>query len=207
MLASRMVILKTDGEFWLQAAAESLVISASNENFATCALRPSVLFGPGDPQLVPSLHACIAKHETPFILSDGAAVWDITFVSNAADAHVLAAENLMSSRTAAREVFFISNNQPLPFRDFSLAVWAEFGHYPPFQVHVPQSVAYVFGCVGEYVTWLTGKSTTLSRGSVKDACETRYFNCEKAGKILGYFPNIGMVDGTRIACEVCSLAS
>jgi sterol-4alpha-carboxylate 3-dehydrogenase (decarboxylating) len=121
----------------------------------TCALRPSVLFGPGDYQLIPSIHACIAKYETWFIIGDGFNLWDVTHVSNVADAHVLAAENLMTSRTAAGEAFFIQNNEPITFRDFCLAIWAHFGHVPSFEVHIPEALAYVAGLVCEWATWAT----------------------------------------------------
>ena len=183
--------------------AEALVLSANDEKFSTCALRPSVLFGPGDHQLIPSVHACIAKGETPFVIGDGDNLWDVTYVSNIADAHILAVENLLSStRTAAGEAIFISNEQPITFRDFCLAVWREFGHIPPIEFHIPLSVAAFAGYVAEWVTWLTGTPTTLSRGSVLDACGVRYCSGEKARKLLGYRPRIGIEEGIRISCKV-----
>lgn len=168
----------------------------------TCALRPSVLFGPGDYQLIPSIHACIAKYETPFIIGDGFNLWDVTHVSNVADAHVLAAENLMTSRTARGEAFFIQNNEPITFRDFCLAIWAHFGHIPPFEIHIPEALAYLAGLVCELATWATRSSTTLSRGSVRDACAVRYACGDKAKFILGYEPRIGIEEGIRLSCEV-----
>lgn len=169
---------------------------------ATCSLRPSVLCGPGDYQLVPAIHACIAKWETPFIIGDGFNLWDVTYVTNIADAHVLAVENLVTSRTAAGEAFFIQNNEPITFRDFCLAIWAHFGHTPPFEVRIPESIAYVAGLLCECATWFTGTTTTLSRGSVKDACAVRYASGEKAKAILGYETRIGMDDAVRLSCEV-----
>jgi sterol-4alpha-carboxylate 3-dehydrogenase (decarboxylating) len=83
------------------------VLAAKDEKLSTCALRPSVIFGPGDYQLIPSLHTCIAKGETPFVIGSGENLWDVTYVSNIADAHVLAVENLLSEKTAAGEAFFI----------------------------------------------------------------------------------------------------
>lgn len=169
---------------------------------ATCALRPSVLCGPGDYQLVPAIHACIEKGETPFVIGDGFNLWDVTYVTNVADAHVLAAENLMSSKTAAAESFFIQNNEPLTFRDFCLAIWAHFGHTPSFEVRVPQALAYFAGLVSECATWVTGAATTLSRGSVRDACSIRYASGEKAKRILGYEAKVGIEEGIRLSCEV-----
>ena len=178
------------------------MLAASDEKLATCALRPSVLFGPRDYQLIPSIHACIAKGETPWVIGNGDNMWDVTYVTNVADAHVLAAENLLSTRTAAGEAFFISNNEPIPFRDFCLAVWAQFGHYPRFQIHIPESVAIFVGTLAEWTTWLMGTPTTLSSGSVMDAYGTRYCNGAKARNILGYEPRVGIEEGIRISCEV-----
>lgn len=168
----------------------------------TCALRPSVLCGPGDYQLVPSIHACIAKYETSFFIGNGFNLWDITHVDNAADAHVLAIENLLSSRTAAGEAFFIQNNEPIVFRDFCLAIWAHFGHVPPFEMHIPKSLAYFAGLACETVTWLMGTTTTLSRGSVQDACATRYASGNKAREVLGYEARISIEEAIRLSCEV-----
>lgn len=171
---------------------------------ATCALRPSVLCGPGDPQLLPPIYACIAKWETPFVIGNGTNLWDVTYVTNIADAHVLAAENLISSQTAAGEAFFIQNNEPIAFRDFCVAIWAHFGHVPPFEIHIPESLALLAGWVCEILTWLTGSTTTLSRGSVGDACAVRYASGEKARRILGYEARVGMEEAIRLSCEVSS---
>lgn len=178
-----------------------MVLAANGEKLLTCALRPSVLFGPGDYQLIPSVHACITKGETPFIIGDGENLWDVTYVDNIADAHMLAVENLLSTKTAAGEAIFISNQEPVPFREFCLAVWGNFGHYRPYQIRIPQALATSVGHLAEWVTWLTGNQTTLSSGSVKDACSIRYCNGEKARKILGYSPRFSIEEGIRISCK------
>ena len=178
------------------------MLGACDGRLATCALRPSVLFGPRDYQLIPSIHACIAKGETPFVVGDGENLWDVTYVDNVADAHVLAVENLLSTRSAAGEAILISNEEPITFRDFCLEVWKNFGHYPAYQLHIPVTLASFFGRIAEVATWLTNTPTTLSRGSVLDACSTRYCSGEKARKILGYKPRVGIEEGIRISCIV-----
>ncbi|KAL8922924.1 MAG: hypothetical protein Q9208_004886 [Pyrenodesmia sp. 3 TL-2023] len=183
-----------------KATAEALVLAASDDDMSTCALRPSVVFGPGDPQLVPSLHACIEKGETPFGIGDGLNMWDVTYVANVADAHLLAVENLLLTGTAAGQAIFISNEQPLPFRDFCLAVWKEFGHLPPFEVRIPERLAMFAGWVAECASWITGSAATLSRGSVMDACQVRYCTGMGAREILGYKPRVGIEEGLRISC-------
>jgi len=160
--------------------------------------------GPGDYQLVPSIHACIAKSETPFIIGNADNLWDVTYVTNIADAHVLAAENLVSKATpsAAGECFFIQNNTPITFRDFSLAIWKEFNHYPPFEITIPENLAWFAGLLAEMASWVTGSEfPTLSRGSVNDACAMRYASGEKALRILGYEPRVGLEEGIKLSCE------
>ncbi|KAL8887598.1 MAG: hypothetical protein Q9215_004851 [Flavoplaca cf. flavocitrina] len=142
------------------------------------------------------------KYETPFVVGNGLNLWDLTYVDNVADAHVLAMENLLSTRTAAGQAIFISNEQPVPFRDFSLAVWKGFGHDPPFQVTIPLRVATLAASVAELLTWLSGYPSTISRGSVQDACQVRYCNGAKARDVLGYKPRISVQDGIRISCGV-----
>ncbi|KAJ5722460.1 hypothetical protein N7488_000495 [Penicillium malachiteum] len=148
-----------------------------------------------------TIHACIAKYETPFIIGTGRNLWDVTHVSNITDSHILAVENLVTSRTAAGEAFFIQNNEPITFRDFCLAIWAYFGHIPPFEIQIPEILAYLAGLLCEIVTWLTGTTTTLSRGSVRDACAVRYARGDKAKEILGYEARIGIEDAIRLTCE------
>lgn len=172
---------------------------------STCALRPSVLFGEGDYQLIPSIHACIQKGEMPYVVGDGNNLWDITYAGNIADAHVLAVENLLSSKTAAGEAIFLSNEEPIAFRDLCLAIWANFHRYPAYTFHIPVWIATFTGFVAEWVTWITGTSTTLSRGSVLDACATRYCSGAKARRLLGYRPRVGIEEGLRISCAVCQV--
>lgn len=152
--------------------------------------------------MIPSIHACISKSEMPYVVGDGENLWDVTYAGNIADAHVLAVENLLSSRTAAGEAIFVSNEEPITFRDLCLAVWAHFGHYPSYTFHIPVWIATFTGFVAEWVTWMTGTSTTLSQGSVLDACATRYCSGAKARQLLDYKPRVGIEEGLRISCAV-----
>ncbi|KAF3005929.1 hypothetical protein E8E13_009922 [Curvularia kusanoi] len=148
-----------------KALAESLVLSAttSSHSFTTCSLRLSPILGPHDPTVIPRLHACIPTFQTPFdIGSSSTALQDYIYVSNAADAHVLAVSNLLGPQTAAGEAFFITNGQPVPLRHICLAVWREFGHVPKFTVKLPEGLAWWMGLGAEGWAWLTGMETGLS---------------------------------------------
>ncbi|KAI9658810.1 MAG: erg26, C-3 sterol dehydrogenase [Alyxoria varia] len=186
-----------------KAAAETLVLSTNSSEFKTCSLRPSTICGREDYQLVPAIAACISKGETPFILGNGDNIYDFTFVDNVAHAHVLAVENMLSPEpTAAGHAMFISNGQPITFRDFMLAIWAQFEHVPPFTVSIPRRVACVAGFVYEWANWLAGmEAETVCKGSVMDATQKAYADLSKARKILGYTPVVDIWDGVRISCD------
>ena len=185
-----------------KAEAEGLVLGANSKTFSTCALRPSVILGENDYQLIPAIHACIAKGETPYVIGNGDNLYDFVYVGNIADAHVLAVEKLMSTKTAAGEAILISNGEPVTFRDFCLAVWGAFDHVPPYTVYIPAGVARFGGLLSECYTRLTGSPATLSRGSVGDAIGTRYANIAKARELLGYEPQVDLADAVRLSVEV-----
>ena len=195
-----------------KARAEALVLAANDlepsdeerkgKPFLTTALRPCVLFGPEDYQLIPSIHACIAKGEMPYILGDGLNMWDVADVRNVAHAHVLAAENLLSSKpTAAGEAFFIGNGGPIPLRDFCREIWKQWDAYPSREVHVPEDLGRIFAGVTHFFGSLMGMKPTLTPGTVADGCAMRYCSEKKAMTILGYKPIIGLEEGIRESCE------
>ena len=188
-----------------QAAAERLVLDAMDDTFVTCSLRPSVFFGPGDFLVIPTVYDILKRGQTAYEIGEPFGLRDISYVDNIADAHVLAAENLVSSRTAAGEAFFIQNNEPIPFRDFCLAIWAFFGHIPPYHIRIPVFLALVAGFIAEIVAWVTGSPLLLSRGAVKELSTMRYANGDKAERVLGYEPRIKLDEGLRITLEVGSV--
>ncbi|KAJ4300869.1 hypothetical protein N0V90_002957 [Kalmusia sp. IMI 367209] len=181
--------------------AEGLVLAANTPTFKTCALRSAPIFGPHDPVTIPTIHGCIANGETPFILGSGTNLQDYVYVSNVADAHVLAVRNLLGSGTAAGEAFFITNDEPVTVRDLCLAVWKEFDHYPPFEIRIPDGLAWWLGWGVEWVSWAAGTKGTFSRGVILDATKTRYVSIEKARSILGYEPRVDLPEALRISCQ------
>lgn len=149
-----------------------------------------------------ALHACIARKETSFRLGNCHNLMDFVSVQNVADAHILAARNLLSeSRSAAGQALFISNDEPVYFRDFMLATWAQFGHIPPFEVSIPIWLASSLGLACEVIAWVTGIEGSLSRGSVLDAIAVKYADISRAKELLGYRPRVSTADGLKEACD------
>src|SRR4029077_14290 len=80
---------------YTKACAEQAVLAANCDTFRTSALRPHLIWGPGDTHLVPRL---LLRARTGRLrrVGDGANLVDITYVENAADAHLQAADKLSS---------------------------------------------------------------------------------------------------------------
>jgi 2-alkyl-3-oxoalkanoate reductase len=96
---------------YTKACAEQAVLSANDDEFRTCALRPHLIWGPRDTHLIPRL---IARAEAGRLrrVGDGTNLVDITYVENAAAAHLQVADALVDvqhgspdpAETADREV-------------------------------------------------------------------------------------------------------
>lgn len=186
-----------------KAMAEAYVLSSqhADNGLVACALRPCTIIGPGDTTVMALFYDCIEKNETNFIVGDGDNFYDFMYIDNAVDAHILAAENLLTTKTAAGLAFFISNQEPVYFWDFLAYVWAQFGHAPTWRIYIPTSIAWLVGMILEIITWFTGREATLDRGSVQDGIGTRYSNNNRAKRILGYTPKVGIAEGVRLSCE------
>ncbi|KAK4897533.1 hypothetical protein LTR27_004677 [Elasticomyces elasticus] len=183
--------------------AESYVLSPehADKGLMACALRPCTIFGPTDTAVISIFHELIAKGETSFIVGDGDNLYDFMYIDNAVLAHMLAVENLLTTRTAAGQAFFISNEEPVYFWDFLAFVWAQFGHVPRYRVHIPESIAWMAALVFECKTWVAGGANTLNRGSVRDGVRSQFAHNGKARDILRYKPTVGLTEGVRRTCE------
>ncbi|NWR53934.1 NSDHL protein, partial [Bucorvus abyssinicus] len=73
---------------------EVLHANDPDNDFLTTAIRPHGIFGPGDPQLVPTLIQAAQGGKMKFIIGDGKNLVDFTYVDNVVHGHILAAEKL-----------------------------------------------------------------------------------------------------------------
>ena len=95
-----------------KARAEELVLAASSPALATCALRPHLVFGPRDPHLLPRVVER-ARSGKLAIVGDGANEVSVTFVGNAAAAHVAAADRLEHGAPHSGRAYFVSQAEPV----------------------------------------------------------------------------------------------
>ncbi len=201
-----------------KALAEDLVLSANRKNgdMLTVSLRPSGLFGEGDPTTVRPMVDSAASGKYKYQVGDGSNLFDWTYVENAAHAHILAACALLkahrsSSPTSAGErvdgeAFFITNDEATPFWDFARSLGAAAGY--PTKLEdiraVPRIVGLMIAMIAEWMVWLTSlgrKQSSMTRMGIKYSTMTRTYPIDKAKKRLQYKSLVGMEEATRKSGE------
>ena len=90
-----------------KAIAEQTVMQANSPDLLTVALRPHIVFGPRDTQIIPRLVAR-ARAGKLIRVGDGTNKVDATYVADAARAHLQAADALESGSSVAGSTYFIS---------------------------------------------------------------------------------------------------
>jgi nucleoside-diphosphate-sugar epimerase len=178
-----------------KAIAEAFVLASSDTDLATTALRPHLIFGPRDPHLVPRLVDRARSGRLSFI-GDGENLIDITYVDNAADAHVLAADALTPDGPVAGRPYFITNGEPRSIRSIFGTVTDIHG-LPPVRRRVPVGVAKAGGRLLEtaYARLGLGGEPLVTRFLAEELATTHWFDISAARRDFGYVPQIGLDEG------------
>ena len=100
-----------------KAIAEEKVLNAGHSNLRTIALRPHLIWGPGDPHILPRLIQK-AKQNKLIRIGDKTNKVDLTYITNAAFAHIKAAESLNTSSSISGKAYFISDDSPVILWDW-----------------------------------------------------------------------------------------
>ncbi|RDW60247.1 hypothetical protein BP5796_11853 [Coleophoma crateriformis] len=200
-----------------KAEAESLAIAANRAEAApkllTAAIRPAAIFGSGDVQLIPRVLDVYYQNKSGFQLGDNTNLFDFTHVDNVAHGHILAAVALLQTSTLTTppldhekvdgEAFFITNDAPVYFWDFSRALWKAAGNTKGTE-HVwviSKDMGLMIGGAMEWINWVLGKTPKLTIKQVKYSCMTRYYSIGKAKMRLGYSPIVSLEEGIRSAVQ------
>jgi nucleoside-diphosphate-sugar epimerase len=88
-----------------KAEAEQLVLKANGVNgLLTVAVRPSGIFGPGDPMMLPSMVAQARAGKMKAVIGNGQNLWDFTYIDNVVHGHLCAEKALEKGSEAAGKV-------------------------------------------------------------------------------------------------------
>ena len=174
-----------------KAIAEQIVLANNGINGQyTCALRPHLIWGPDDPHLLPRLLAR-ARRGRLVQVGTGKNRVDMTYVDNAAAAHLLAAENLRTSQTAAGQAYFISDGVPVVLWDWVAALLREL-NLPPVRRHVSYRTAYAAGAILECASRLLPghPEPPMTRFVAGQLAHDHWFDLTAARRDLGYAPPV-----------------
>jgi nucleoside-diphosphate-sugar epimerase len=207
-----------------KAIAEREVLAAHSPALATIALRPHLIWGEGDPHLVPRVLARARAGRLRMIGSGNNRV-DMVHVENAVDAHLLAESALRAQsqsghssantisppaapldasgaisaprRNAGGRAFFITNDEPVLLWNWINALLQALGEQPVTR-RISLRSALVAGSLCE-AAWrvlnLAGEPP-LTRFVAAELAKDHWFDLTAAKRDLGYVPRVSMADGT-----------
>jgi nucleoside-diphosphate-sugar epimerase len=189
-----------------KAIAEREVLAANGATLRTLALRPHLIWGVGDPHLVPRLLAR-ARAGRLRIVGSGQNRVDLVHVENAVDAHLLAETALKNChllddqaagpRRADGRAFFITNGEPVRLWDWINQLLTALGE-PPVTQRVSLGAASLVGALCE-AAWrvvpLAGEPP-MTRFIAAELAKDHWFDISAARRDLGYTPRITMAAGS-----------
>jgi len=178
-----------------KALAEQKVIKAAAHGLGTVALRPHQIWGPGDPHFVPRL---IARARQLKQIGSGKNLVDTTYIENAADAHLLAADRLAQNPAISGNTYFISQDDPIPVWDMINAILHAAG-LEPISGKVPYRAAWTVGAVLEffYRTFHLSGEPKMTRFLADAVAKSHWFDISAAKQDLGYSPLISTEEGLQ----------
>ena len=177
-----------------KAAAEKQVRRANCAELRTVSLRPHLVWGPRDPNLLPRL---AARAERLRRIGNADKLIDTTYIDDAAHAHILAADKLNESpENVAGKAYFISSGAPIgtwTMIDRMLAA----ADLPPVRKRIPRGAAYALGGLFElvYRAMRLRSEPPLTRWVVTELSSAHWFDITAARRDLGYEPEVTIEEG------------
>lgn len=185
------------GRNWLchyahtKAIAEEEALGANSEGLKVVALRPHLIFGPGDPHLLPRVIESVKAGRLK-IVGKGDNRVDVSYVEEVAAAHLNAFDALEAGKCAGK-AYFISQGEPVELWSWLNQVLEGLGH-PPLTKKIPLAAAHVAGALAECVWKVFAKSgePPITRFVAVELAKDHYFSVEEAYQDLGYKPSVKM---------------
>ena len=178
-----------------KAIAEQHVVKASNDGLLTIILRPHLIWGPRDNHLVPRI---IARAKRLAKVGHGNNLVDTVYIDNASDAHILAADKLKQNPGLSGNIYFISQDDPVPLWGMINAI-LNAGGLPPVSRSVSQRTAWMIGAVLEFIygTFHVRGEPPMTRFVAEELATAHWFNIGAAKRDLGYMPEVSTEQGLQ----------
>ncbi len=179
-----------------KAEAERLALAAHEAGrLHTCALRPHLIWGPRDRHLIPRLldRARSGKLQR---VGRGDNRIDVTYVDNAAAAHLAALDRLAEAAPLGGRAYFISQGEPVDCWSWIDEILRRAG-LPNVRRSVSLPVAYCAGKVleGVWKTFRLGGEPRMTRFLALQLATDHFFDIGAARRDLGYVPQVSTAQG------------
>lgn len=187
------------GKKWLchyahtKAIAEEEALAANSDSLKIVALRPHLIFGPGDPHLLPRVLASVQAGRLK-IIGDGKNRVDVSYVGNVADAH-LDAFDALAAGTGAGQAYFISQGESVELWPWVNSILEGLDH-APLTKQVPLPLAYAVGALCEALWKILGRrdEPPITRFVAVELAKDHYFDISAARRHLGYLATTPMAE-------------
>ncbi len=182
-----------------KAAGEALALAANGPELATVALRPRLIWGPGDNHLVPRL---VARSQAGRLrlVGPGDKRVDTTYIDDAAAAHLCAYDRLCEvgaePAACAGRAYFVSSGDPRPFRQVLGDILTACGE-PPVSRSVPPWLAFGLGAAleGAWTLLPLKGEPPMTRFIARQLSTANWYDLSAARRDLGYAPTVSWEEG------------
>lgn len=196
------------GRDWLchyahtKAIAEKEVLEAASPSLKIVALRPHLVFGPGDPHLLPRVVESAVRGRLK-IVGDGTCRVDVSYVGNVADAHLNAFDALeVQPERVSGKAYFISQGQPVALWPWVNDILESLGH-KALTKRIPLAVAFAIGAILEssWAILRRADEPPLTRFVALELAKDHYFNIQSARHELGYQAATTMDEAVKLTID------
>ena len=175
-----------------KATAELMALAADSPELAVVAVRPHLVWGPGDTQLVARIVDRASRGRLP-LLGHGAALIDTTYIDNAASAIAAALERAPEVHGNA---YVVTNGEPRPVAELLAGMCAAAG-VPAPRWSVPAGVARAAGSVIEAV-WRVRPGVDeppMTRFLAEQLSTAHWFDQRRTRADLQWTPAVSLDEG------------
>ena len=184
-----------------KAIAEQMTLKADSPDLRTLALRPHLVYGPGDNHLFPGI---LARAKTGRLKRIGSCknLVDVSYIDNVVAAHINAAKIILENPEVSGNSFFITNGEPVLLWDFIDEILQTAG-LEPVKKRVPAGPAILFSHMSQafHRVFLKDQESILTPFIVNELICSHWFNISKARRYLNYNPVISNLEGLRRMVE------